>query len=80
MENAYSAMDVVRLRFFVEVPNLVAAVDHAGMHGNGFLEDLIDETFDSGLAHGVDASFGEGEVDGFGEVQGGCGWIAEVCE
>lgn len=72
-------MHVVSLGFFVEVPELAAAVDHAGVHGDGLFEDFIDEAFDSGMAHGVDASFGEGEVDGFGEVQGGGGWVSEVC-
>lgn len=72
-------MDVVGLGFFVEFAELGAAVDHAGVHGDGFFEDFVDEAVDSGMAHGVDASFGESEVDGFGEVQGGCGGISEVC-
>lgn len=79
MRGTYSAVDVVRLRFFVKVPKLAAAVNHAGVHGDGFFEDFIDKTVHSGMAHGVDASFGKGEIDGFGEVQGGCGWVPEVC-
>lgn len=76
---SYPAVDVIGLGFFVEVPELTAAVDHAGVHRDGLFEHFVDEAVQSGMAHGVDASFGEGEVDGFGEVQGGCGWVSEVC-
>ena len=76
--DAYSSMNVVDLRLLVEVSKIFPAVNHAGVHGDGLFEDSVDETFDSGLVHGVDTSFGEGQIYGLGKVQGGCGWIAEI--
>ena len=50
-------MDIVVLGDLVELAELTTAVDHAGVHGNRFFEDVVDEGGDSSVSHGVDATF-----------------------
>lgn len=54
-------------------------VDHAAVEGDGLGEDAVEEVRVLGVAEGVDAAFREGEVDGFGEIEGRGGGVAEVC-
>lgn len=71
---AYSAVDIISLRSFPELA-VASAVDHTSVHGDGVGEDALYEFLSIGLPHGGDAPFGEGEIDGLGEVQGNRAWI-----
>ena len=75
----YTAVDIVGLCLLEELAILLA-VDHPPIHGYGVGHDLFDEAFLARMTHGIDASFGEREVDGFGEVEGDGGGIADVWE
>ena len=50
-------MDVIVLGVFVELSELTTSVDHAGVHGDRFFENIIDEVGNSGLSHGINAPF-----------------------
>lgn len=41
---------------------------------------MLKKLFVSGMAHGIDASLGESEVDGLGEVQRRGGRIAQILD
>ena len=50
-------MNIIVLGVLIELPKLAAAVYHTGVHGNRFLEDIVDEGGDPDVSHGVDATF-----------------------
>lgn len=61
-------MSVVLLRLFVQL-TMSRAVNHAAMHWDRFREHSIEQTSTFRLPERVDASFGQGKVDGFGKVE-----------
>lgn len=40
---------------------------------------MVEEFWLAGKAHGIDAAFREGKVDGLGEVERCCAWVPKVC-
>ena len=58
-QSTYTAMHVILLRILVKITQLTPPVDHACVHGDSLFENIFDKAFDSGLSHGVDASFRE---------------------
>lgn len=61
-------MNVVLLRILPELA-IIPTMDHAAVHGNRLIEDLVDHGFAIRGPHGHNASLGECEVDGLCEVQ-----------
>lgn len=55
-----------------------SAVDHAASHGDCSRHDMVEEAWLAGMAHGIDAAFRDGEVDGPGEVEWDSTGISEV--
>ena len=62
-------MYVVRLRLLEQLPVSRFPVDHPTVHRDRLVQHFVQEIVRSGAPHGVDASLGQGEVDGLGEVQ-----------
>lgn len=44
-------MCIIGLGFFVKLSSLVPSVNHAAMHGYGFLKDIFKKTIPIGMLH-----------------------------
>lgn len=73
-----AAMDVVGLRGLGRGASRGETVDHAAVHGDCFGDDGAEKGGVVGVTEGSNAAFGEGEVDGFGEIERSGGCVAEV--
>jgi hypothetical protein len=68
LESMYPAMSVVELGLLDQLAVLLA-MDHSTMHGNGLVQDGGQELWRISMSHRMDTSFGQGEIDGLGEVE-----------
>ena len=74
----YASVNIVSLSLFEQLSSLFS-MDHTAIHGYCLSHDVLDEIVFSGMAHGIDPTLGEGEVDGFGEIEGDRRGMAKVC-
>lgn len=56
-------MNIICLRFFMNLSESVAAMNHSTMHWYGRIQDALEEAIALGFSHGIDASFGQGQID-----------------
>lgn len=52
----YPSVDIILLRFFVELAICAFPVDHAAVHRDGGAKDMVDEFWLASMAHGVEAA------------------------
>lgn len=69
MTCTYSAVYVIVLRLLEEVTIRPLAVNHSTSHGNSSGHDVVQQCWVTSIAHSVDASLREGQVDGLGKVE-----------
>jgi hypothetical protein len=62
-------VDIIVLGCLIEFSGVGLVVDHASAHGNALLQDVIDKPVAVSLSHGIDTSFGQGQIDGSREVE-----------
>lgn len=72
-------MNVVVLRFLIQVAVCPLPVYHASAHRNGAGQDMVNQFRLASMAHGIDAALREGQIDGFGEIQRRRGGVTKVC-